>query len=184
MYAVSINLANFKSGLDRGAPLWKEAGWLVCRILFFTNPIPLPSRLRVIVLRLFGAKIGRAVVIRGGVQVTFPWRLTVGDATWIGEGVRILNLAEVRIGSNCCVSQNAFLCTGSHRFDRPGFDLVTKPIVVLDSSWVAAQVFIAPGVTIGPDGRCIAGSVVLNDVGAGQTVIGNPAVVKLTNRKH
>ncbi len=95
----------------------------------------------------------------------------------------ILNLAEVTIGSNCCISQRAFLCTGSHRFDRPGFELVTKPIVIHDGSWVAAQVFVAPGVTIGPDSMCVAGSVVLRDVAPNTTVIGNPAVVKKGRKK-
>lgn len=138
----------------------------------------MPSRLRVKLLKLFGATIGSRVVIRSGVQITFPWRLTIGDDSWIGEGVHLLNLAEIQIGRNCCLSQNALLCTGSHRFDQQGFDLVTKPIVVRDSSWVAARVFVAPGVTIGPDSMCVAGSVVLKDVAPGCTVVGNPAVAK------
>lgn len=175
---MSIRLADYRSTLDRGASKAKQIAWMMVQFLFFALPYPLPSRFRVFLLRCFGASIGRGVVIRAGVKISFPWRLTIGDHTWIGEDVMILSLDRVTLGSNCCVSQRAFLCTGSHRFDRPGFDLVTKPIVVQDGSWVAADVFVAPGVTIGPNSMCVAGSVVLGDVAADSTVCGNPAVVK------
>lgn len=173
-----IELRTYKSKLDRGASRWKEGLWLTAQFLFFALPYPLPSRFRVWILRCFGAKIGCNVVIRSGVRVSFPWRLSVGDYSWIGEDVSILSLDHVTIGANCCVSQRAFLCTGSHRFDRSGFDLVTKPIRIHDGVWVAAQVFIAPGIEIGANSMCIAGSVVVDDVPAGCIVHGNPAVIR------
>ncbi len=177
-WPVSMNLSTYRSSLDRGASRVKQVAWAIVQFLFFALPYPLPSRFRVFLLRCFGASIGRGVVIRAGVKISFPWRLTIGDHTWIGEDVMILSLDQVTLGSNCCVSQRAFLCTGSHRFDRPGFDLVTKPIEIKDGSWVAAQVFVAPGVTIGPNSMCVAGSVVLKDVAANTTACGNPAVLK------
>jgi putative colanic acid biosynthesis acetyltransferase WcaF len=173
-----IDLRTYKSKLDRGVPRLKEGLWLTAQFLFFALPYPLPSAFRVWILRRFGAKIGCKVVIRSGVRVSFPWRLTVGDYSWIGEDVSILSLDHVTIGANCCVSQRAFLCTGSHRFDRLGFDLVTKPIRIHDGVWVAAQVFVAPGIEIGANSMCIAGSVVLDDVPAGCIVQGNPAVIR------
>jgi putative colanic acid biosynthesis acetyltransferase WcaF len=165
-------------GFDRGASKAKDALWFLVRFVFFANALPWPSPLRVGLLRLFGAKIGQRVVVRSNVNITFPWRLTVGDDVWIGDEVFILSLAPVAIESSVCISQRAFLCAGSHRFHSPGFDLVTKPITIYRGSWIAAQAFIAPGVEIGPDSMVGAGAVVLNSVPPGTTVLGNPACVK------
>ena len=118
-------------GFDRGQPGWFEALWVVVKCLFFLNPVPWPSELRVALLRAFGAKIGRGVVIRSQVNVTFPWRLTIGDDVWLGEEVLILSLAPVTLESDICISQRTFLCTGSHQFRGPNFDLVTKPMQFL-----------------------------------------------------
>ena len=163
-------------GFDRGRPLWFEALWVVVKCLFFLNPVPWPSALRVALLRAFGAKVGQGVVVRSQVNVTFPWRLSVGDHVWIGEEALILSLAQVTLESNVCISQRTFLCTGSHDFRAPKFDLITKPITVRGGSWVAAQAFIAPGVEIGEGSMVAAGSVVLEDVPAKTLVRGNPAV--------
>ena len=138
------------SGFDRGAPCWKEAAWWLVRSLFFAPWFPLPSAVKVWWLRLFGAKVGTGVVVRGRVNITFPWKLTCGDHVWIGDEVMILSLAPVEIGSNVCISQRAFLCTGSHQFSRETFDLVTRPISIGDGCWIAAQAFIAPGVRLAP----------------------------------
>ena len=144
-----INLASFKnSGFVRGAPKWKEAAWWVARSLFFAPSFPVPSKIKVILLRNFGAKIGEGVVIRSKVNITFPWRFECGDHVWIGDEVLILSLAQVTIGSNVCISQRAFLCTGSHDFRKESFDLITKPIVIGGGCWVCAQAFVGPGVTL------------------------------------
>lgn len=173
-----IRLEGYTTGdFDRGQPAWFEALWVVVKCLFFLNPIPWPSDLRVMLLRAFGARIGEGVVVRTFVNVTFPWRLTVGDHVWIGDEVLILSLAPVTLESHICISQRAFLCTGSHDFRSPGFDLVTKPVTVRASSWVGAQAFIAPGVEIGPGSMVAAGSVVLENVPTQTLVRGNPAVM-------
>jgi len=131
---------------------------------------------RVFLLRQFGARIGAGVVIRENGNISFPWRLAIGDHVWIGEDVGILSLAQVTIGSNVCISQRAYLCTGSHDFRREDFKLKVAPITVGDGSWIAAASFIAPGVEIGPGAVVSAGSVVFNNVRAGAFVRGNPAV--------
>jgi putative colanic acid biosynthesis acetyltransferase WcaF len=117
------------------------------------------------------------VVIRPQVNITFPWRFSVGDDVWIGEEALILSLAPVTLESDICISQRAFLCTGSHDFRAPAFDLVTKPIIIRKGCWIAAQAFIAPGVEIGPGSMVSAGSVVLASVPPGTLVRGNPAAV-------
>jgi putative colanic acid biosynthesis acetyltransferase WcaF len=164
------------SDFDRGASGWKEAAWLLVRCLFFQNPFPWPSELRVGLLRAFGANIGQGVVIRANVNISFPWRLTVGNHVWVGEDVGILSLAQVTIGSNVCISQRAYLCTGSHDFRREDFKLRVAPITVRDGSWIAACSFVGPGVEIGPSAVVSAGSVVFKDVPANAIVRGNPAV--------
>jgi len=165
------------SGFDRGAGRLKEAVWILCKGTFFLNPLPWPSTLRNALLRFFGARIGRGVVIRSGANITFPWRLTVGDHVWIGEDVLILSLAPVTIGSNVCLSQRAFLCTGSHAWRRETFDLRTRPIVVGDSVWIAAQAFIAAGVSIGRGSVVSACAVVTENVPENSLVKGNPATI-------
>ena len=171
-----MDLSRFQNaGFERGVPAWKEAAWWVVRAVLFAPLLPVPSSLKVAALRGFGAKIGSGVVIRSRVNITFPWRLEIGDHVWIGDEVLILSLAVVRIGSNVCISQRAFLCTGSHDFEAPTFDLITRPIVVGDGCWIGAQAFVGPGVTFGDSSRCLAGAVVAKDVAAGTTVGGVPA---------
>jgi len=172
-----------KPNFDRGAPRWREALWGVTKVLFFLTPWPWPSRLRASLLRAFGARIGRGVVIRSRVNIAFPWKLEIGDHSWLGEEVILLNLAPVRIGLHCCLSQRAFLCTGSHDFQAAAFNLITAPITIADRSWIAATCFIAPGVTVGPDAMTAAGSVVTRDVAPFTIVAGNPARLHRDSRE-
>ena len=165
---------------DRGAPRLKEAAWVFIKCLFFQNPWPWPSELRIFFLRLFGAKVGHGVVIRGSVNITFPWRLSIEDHVWIGEEVTILSLAQVTIQKNTCISQRAYLCTGSHDFRSPAFDLQTKPITIRPGCWIAAQAFVAMGVEIGEGSVVSAGSVVIENVPAHSFMRGNPAAVVKT----
>jgi putative colanic acid biosynthesis acetyltransferase WcaF len=170
-----MRLDAYKSGLDRGAPRWKEAFWLLVKVPFFLFPVPLPSRLRVGILRAFGARLGKGIVIRPGVDISFPWRFTSGDHVWIGERARLLTLAPISLGSHVCISQEAFLCTGSHDYKSPGFDLIVKPITVEEGCWIAARAFVGPGVTVAAGAVVAAGSVVVKDVASNTVVAGNPA---------
>jgi putative colanic acid biosynthesis acetyltransferase WcaF len=103
--------------------------------------------------------VGRGVVIRSRVNVTFPWRFECGDHVWIGDEVLILSLDRVTIGSQVCISQRAFLCTGTHAFERDSFDLVTRPIVIGDGCWIAAGAMVMPGAEIPPGTMVKAGEV-------------------------
>ncbi len=173
---IKLDSYNRKS-FARGRSRIYEALWVAFSIMFFRNPFPWPSFIRCALLRLFGAKVGTNVVIRPGVSISFPWRLTIGDNSWIGESVMILSLAEVTIGANCCISQQAFLCTGSHNFHKQSFDLVTSPITIGDGCWIAARSFICPNVAFASGSMCAAGSIVTRDVASQVVVAGNPAKV-------
>lgn len=98
-----------------------------------------PARIRVAVLRAFGADIGDGVLVRHRVRIHWPWKLTVGDNSWIGEGAWILNLEPVVIGANVCISQDVFLCTGSHQRSSQTFEFDSGPIKVHDGAWVAPR---------------------------------------------
>src|SRR6266496_4431219 len=116
-------------------------------------------------------------MVRANVNISFPWRLAIGAHGWIGEDVGILTLAPVTIESNVCISQRAYLCTGSHDFRRKDFKLRVAPITVREGSWIAAASFIAPGVEIGSGAIVSAGSVVVESVAPKTFVRGNPAAV-------
>jgi len=171
-----IDLSKFDNAdFDRGASKIKEVLWWIVRSLFFATWFPVPSQVKVVLLRMFGARVGTDVVIRSRVNITFPWRFSCGDNVWLGDEVSILSLAEVEIGSNVCVSQRAYICTGSHDFLDEKFGLVLAPISIKDHCWVGAASFISPGVTMGTASRCLPGAVVARDTDLHVTVGGVPS---------
>ncbi len=160
-----ISLKDYdKKSYSRGSSPLKELLWWAVRSLAFASWFPIPSFIKVALLRLFGAKIGKNVVIRSRVNITMPWHLQCGDYVWIGDEVYILSLASVKIGSNVCISQRAFICSGSHDFTKTNFDLIAKPIEIGHSSWVCAQAFIGPGVTLPEQCMVKAGEVIASHV--------------------
>ena len=173
-----VDLSKFSTGgFERGAGTLKEALWLVVsRVLFQWCPFCL-SPLKRVMLRLFGASVGRGVVIKPEVKITFPWKLTIGDNVWLGEECWLLNLAPIVIEANACISQRAFLCTGNHDYKSPSFDLITKPIRVESGAWIGAGAFVGPGVTVGSHAVLAAGSVATKDLQPYGIYQGNPAVL-------
>lgn len=171
-----VQLRNFNnSGFDRGAPLWKEALWLFVQALLVRSWVP-GSRHRCLLLRWFGARIGERVLIKPGVRVKFPWRLEVGCDVWLGEDVWIDNLALVSIGDNVCISQGAYLCTGSHDWRDDTFSLITKSIVIEPEAWIGANACLAPGVRIHSRAVLALGSVATSDAEGDWIHQGNPAL--------
>ena len=159
-----MDLAQFSSrDFDRGRSRLVEALWLLVRALAFASINP-SNFVRVASLRAFGARLGPGVVIKPGVKVKFPWRLEVGEQSWIGEDVWIDNLAEVAIGAHSCVSQGAYLCTGNHDWKSETFDLIVAPIRIGREAWVAAKAIVGPGVVIGDRTVVTLGTVVSKDV--------------------
>jgi putative colanic acid biosynthesis acetyltransferase WcaF len=161
------SLANFKgTGYDKGRPYIVQAAWFAIQNLIFSKWW-LPQALRPILLCLFGAEVGKNVFIRHRVRVLWPWKLVIGDNCWIGEDAWILNLEPVHIGHDVCVSQGAFLCTGSHDLASPSFEYDNGPITIGDGVWLGAQAMVLRGVRIGPGSVVAARARVSSDVSPG-----------------
>jgi putative colanic acid biosynthesis acetyltransferase WcaF len=126
----------------------KYALWLVISNVYFLTNIPYPNRLKVFILRFFGAKIGKACVVKPWVKIKFPWELEIGDYVWLGEDVWIDNISKITIGSHVCISQGALLLTGNHRYDEFDFSLESKPIFIEKGAWICAKSIVCGGVTI------------------------------------
>ncbi|MFF5859399.1 DapH/DapD/GlmU-related protein [Streptomyces sp. NPDC012751] len=157
------------AGYDKGRPVLVQAAWFAVLHLVFVKWW-FPARWRPAVLRAFGARVGRGVLIRRGVRVHWPWRLEIGDDVWIGEDAWLLNLEPITIGSDVCVSQGAFLCAGSHRRTSPTFEFDNGPIRLEPGSWVAARAVVLRGVTVGRGAVVGAAAVAHRDVGPGSVV--------------
>lgn len=129
-------------------PAWIVYLWAVCELLFVTNQWQISSGLRVRVLRAFGADIGTGVIMRPRIKVRFPWKLHVGDDSWIGEGVWFHNQDHIHIGHDVVISQETFLTTGSHAHRRD-MALITRPIIVEDGAWITSRCVILGGAHVG-----------------------------------
>jgi putative colanic acid biosynthesis acetyltransferase WcaF len=161
---------------SRGAPPARELLWRVMQQFLFDCEWVRAYGARRRLLRSFGAEVAEGVVLKPKAKVTFPWKLKIGANSWVGEEAWLLNLAPIEIGANVCISQRAFLCTGSHDWKKPSFDLIAEPIVIGDGAWICANVFIGPGVRIGEECVVTAGSVVSRDLPPGMVCSGSPCV--------
>jgi len=175
---VQVDLSSFdNSWYSPGRPKWMQALWFFAGLsMLRASSIP-SSRFRRWLLRLFGARIGDGVILKPGVRVKYPWLLEIGSHTWIGEDCWIDNLAPVRIGSNVCVSQGAYLCTGNHNWSDPSFGLIVRPILIQDGAWVGAKAVLCPGVEVDEGAVAAAGSVVTGHLSPYSIYAGNPAVL-------
>lgn len=151
-----------------------QVWWLVQSTLFKCSPQFMYAWRRFL-LRCFGAKIGKAVIIRSSARVTYPWKLEIEDFAWVGDDVEIYNWSKVYIQNNAVVSQRSYICTATHDYTDPCFPLTSKPITIEEQSWVATDCFIAPGVTIKRGAIVGARSSVYSDMPEGMICIGNPA---------
>ncbi len=175
---MSRDLSGFThAGYSRGRPVHVQISWLVVQNLLFKRWW-VPKGARVRMLRAFGANVGDGVLIRHGVRVHWPWKLSIGDHSWIGDGVWILNLEPVSIGANVCVSQDVLLCTGSHDRRSPTFEFDNGPIVVEDEVWLAVRSTVLRGVRVGKGAVVGATALVTTDVAPGAEVLAPRACVR------
>lgn len=173
-----------KSDLSKYNNAWYSVGAVSLKLIvwYFVNLWVLRSGwlplngIKVVILRLFGAKVGKNVVIKPHVNIKYPWRLTIGDNVWIGENAWIDNLADVTIGDNVCISQGAMLLCGNHNYKKTTFDLMIGEIKLEEGVWVGAQSVVCPGVTMKSHSVLAVGSIATKDCEAYAIYQGNPAV--------
>ena len=154
----------------------KRCIWHYTNGFFFKSGLFPFYKLKTFLLRLFGAKVGKGILIKPGVNIKYPWFLEIGDHVWIGENAWIDNLAKVTIGNNVCISQGAYLLTGNHDYSKPRFDLMIKEIILEEGVWIGARSVVCPGVTCKSQAILAVGSIATNDLDENGIYQGNPAV--------
>jgi putative colanic acid biosynthesis acetyltransferase WcaF len=150
--------------------------WYYVNALVFKTSLFPVNGIKAFLLRLFGAKVGENLTIKPGVNIKYPWNLTIGNQTWIGERVWIDSLVPVMIGNNVCISQGAIILTGSHNYKKTSFDLMTDSVILEDGVWIAAGAIVNCGVTAGTHAVLTAGSVANKNLDAFYVYQGNPAI--------
>jgi len=163
-----------QSWFSLGRPAWFVLLWWLVQAVAFPLTLHNFNILRSALLRLFGAKIGRGVVIRPTAKFTFPWKVKIGDYSWIGDDVVFYSLDYIRIGQHSVISQKSYLCTGSHDSLDRAFSLITAPITIGNGVWVATDCFVGPGVEIGANSVIGTRSTVLRSLPSGQVCWGTP----------
>ena len=172
------NLKDFKLPREfRGRSSWYVQTWWLVQMLFFKPSPQFMYGWRRFLLRCFGAQIGKKVMIRPTAHIQFPWKLKIDEYSWIGDEVVLYNLGDITIGSHTVVSQRSYLCAGSHHHLNPDFSIYTKPIIIKNQCWLAADVFVAPGITIGEGTVVGSRSSVFKTLPAGKICFGSPAIV-------
>ena len=151
--------------------------WWIVQGIFFKNSPQFMYGFRRSLLRLFGAKIGKKVILRPSVKITYPWKVSIDDFSWIGDEVNLYSLGEIEIGKNVVISQKSYLCTGSHDYLKSDFPIFAKKIIIEDECWLATDVFVSPGVKINKGTVVGARSSVYSNLPSNKICIGNPAKV-------
>lgn len=166
---------------------YKGAGFLKQTLWYFTNALLVRTSwnpfmgIKIVLLKAFGAKIGKGLVIKNNVCIKFPWKLTIGDNVWLGEYAWIDNLDYVHIGNDVCISQGALLLTGNHDYTLSSFDYRNAPICIEDGAWIGAKTVVCPGVTVHSHAILTVGSIATKDMETYGIYQGNPAQ-KVRNR--
>lgn len=173
----SVRLAAFDgSGFNKGAGFLKIALWYFVNALLVRaswNPF---MGMKIALLRMFGAKIGKGLVIKNNVVIKSPWNLTVGDDCWLGEDCWIDNLDKVCIGNNVCISQGALLLTGNHDYTVSSMPYRNAAITLEDGAWIGAKAVVCPGVMVHRNAILTVGSVATKEMEENGIYQGNPAV--------
>lgn len=169
------DLSKYNNSWYRPGNPVKRVLWYFFNVCFLQNPFFPFSGFKIFLLRLFGAKIGKGVVIKPSVNIKYPWKLVVGNHVWIGENVWIDNLGQITIGDHCCISQGALLLCGNHHYKKPAFDLIVRDIKLEEGVWIGAKAVVCPGVICHTHAVLTVGSVATASLESYTIYSGNPA---------
>jgi putative colanic acid biosynthesis acetyltransferase WcaF len=170
-----VNLSNFNNQWYSPGQRVKIMLWYIINRFFFNTVIPYPNGLKLAILKFFGAKVGKYILLKPKINIKYPWLLAIENNVWIGENVWIDNLAQVNIASNVCISQGAMLLCGNHDFKKTSFDLMLGEIILEEGAWIGAQSVICPGVICKSHSVLTVGSVATKNLEAYSIYQGNPA---------
>ncbi|HEU4554240.1 MAG TPA: WcaF family extracellular polysaccharide biosynthesis acetyltransferase [Chitinophaga sp.] len=174
---MQTELSKFTTGnYHPGAGKLKVLIWYFFNYGVMNSAFPWPYGIKSALLRMFGARVGKGLVIKTKVRIKNPWRLTIGDHCWIGESVWIDNLEDVVLGNNVCVSQGALLLTGNHDYKKSDFPYRLGKITIEDGVWIGAQAVVCPGVVCRSHAILTVGSVATRELEPWGIYSGNPAV--------
>jgi putative colanic acid biosynthesis acetyltransferase WcaF len=172
---MQTDLSKFTTGGYKAGNKMKVFVWFFINYYIFDSSFPWPYRLKLFLLRLFGAKIGVGLIIKINVRIKNPWRLVIGDHCWIGESVWIDNLEDVTLGNNVCLSQGAMLLTGNHDYTISSFPYRLGKINLEDGVWIGAKSVVCPGVTCRSHSILTVNSVASKELDGWSIYSGNPA---------
>lgn len=172
---VKTNLGEYNNSWYKPGNPFKRGTWYLINIVFFKSSFFPFSKLKVLLLQLFGATAGKSIFIKPCVNIKYPWFLSIGNNVWIGEKVWIDNLGQVTIGDNVCLSQESLLLSGNHDYTKPGFDLIIKEIILEDGVWIGARSVVCGGVICGSHSVLAVNSVATKNLEAFSIYQGNPA---------
>jgi putative colanic acid biosynthesis acetyltransferase WcaF len=163
-----------QSWFDRGKPTWFIMLWWFVQAIVFPISPHNTHFIRCGLLRLFGAKIGKSVIIRPTARFTYPWKVKIGDYSWVGDDVVFYSVDRIEVGCHCVISQKSYLCTGSHDLQDIAFQFLSAPIAIGNGTWIATDCFIAPGVKIGSNSVIGARSSVFGNISEATVAWGSP----------
>lgn len=173
---MQTDLSKFTIGDYKAGPKWKVFIWHFINYFIFNSAFPWPYSIKRALLRFFGAKIGKGLIIKTKVRIKNPWRLEIGAHCWIGESVWIDNLENVYMGNSVCVSQGALLLTGNHDYTMSDFPYKLGKIVLEDGVWIGAKSVVCPGVVCRSHSILTVNSVATKELSPWMIYAGNPAV--------
>lgn len=169
------NLANFRMPPGfRGRSLVQVQIWWFVQATFFRHSPQFAYGFRRGLLRMFGARVGHDVLVRPTVTITYPWKVSLGDRSWIGDDVVLYSLGQIHVGDDSVVSQKSYLCAGDHDYTIPDFPIRERAIKIGDGVWIAADVFLAPGTQVGDNTVVGARSSVFRDLPSNMVCFGSP----------